>query len=547
MMRSARPKRQASTRRRVGGGAPTKTASTRVLRLAPLVVSACAVLLCAATPVQSRTKMTPHNVPPTGSSVTQMFVKEITPPDAVLFLDDGRPVKAGKWIPVTPGPHSITGQSQSGYLEDPYGKPYQFKIDLGESKTIPLITVPDNAPATVTIATVDPPGAKITLNGRTTYKGETIGPGTTIEIMPEGSAGSVKVTANAEAEDYKPWSMDSEVKRKETRTLDIKLARLVYGTATLTLKPPDASGCQVVLVDTKGVSHPITAQPKGQRLSPGEYTVKAEALNYREKNPGSTVTVRDHEDASVRVELVKNEGSLKLSFEPKPVVPATVSESNRRLVLSNSGEYLLTPDTPHKLVCKAEGFEDCSLLELSFRPGESKSLTVAMKPLPCIVKFDVVPRDAIVEIAAGDKVVANDASGAVERTIRLDPGHDGSDKVYHYSVAKPGFTKDLLNKACEGDITVKPGKTVSLPDMELRSIKNVLEATLVRDDHNRIAVEKNRPMIGDGLTVEQLQAASRLARDPSVSDGLVAMGYGWKWRDMPQFYQKEAARRGRTR
>lgn len=476
---------------------------------------------------------------------TSVKVVAIEPSDADLRLDGATPIKPGEWIRVTAGSHTITGESPRGYLKDPRA----FRVTAGEQKVIDEITVCDNAPPVVKIGKVDPPEAritKITVNGMTeTEEGTPIRPGMTVNVKPKGEENPVKVNVTVEAEDYQPWTMpdDVEVKWKETWTTpEVKLVRLRYGTVGLTVNPTEAGGpAKVSLVDKEGRSYPIT-KPQGERLPPGEYTVKAGAPDYREKNPGSTVTVKDHELASVLVELVRAEGRLKLSFEPKPVASVSVYESGASLGAADDGSYRLSPDIAHSLVFRALGFKDAER-SVTLGSNETKSLELKMDPLPGALRLTVEPKDAIVKVTDADgKVVQTDETGTAERTIKLKPGEDGSSRVYHYRVHKDGLRKGLLaqDEDCTGSFTVEPDKTVSVADtIVLKSIKDVLDGTLARDDRTRIIVEDNRPAIKGGFTAEQLEAAAGLAIHSSVKNEIV-----WgalRWRDMPKYYREKAA------
>ena len=456
---------------------------------------------------------------------TWVMVTKVDPSDAELNLEDGAPIKPGQQVKVSPGRHSITGESPRGYLE----KPYEFTMAVGHEETIALITVPDGLPPSVTIGKVDPPEAKITVNGRPAKAGSTV------EVRPEGSANSVKVSVVVEADDYSPWTMDRELKWKgEPWTLpDVKLPRLVYGNVTLSVNPPEAEeSARVVLVDEEGQAHAITLKPEGVRLPPGKYASKAEATDYREKKPGSTVIVEDHQTTPVLVEFVKVEGRLMVSYQPQPVAAVSVYEAKDALVPGSDGSWLLSPDITHSLVFKALGFEDAKR-SVTLGSNVVRTLEVTMKPLPGIVKLNVEPNDALIEITADGKVIKTDKSDKAERTIQLSPGEDGSDKVHQYRVFRDGFAKDLFIADCQGDFTVERGKTISLPGaVVLKLVRLILqEGTLDMSDLS----------IRPGLKVEELLRAAVLADSPDLSDKFVKHGWGLKWHDMAEKFRERAA------
>jgi hypothetical protein len=446
---------------------------------------------------------------------TWVKVLAIEPSDADLKLDDGTPIEANQQVRVSPGRHSIMGESTRANPQ----KLQELTIVMGQEETIKSITVPDNAPPVVTIDKVDPPGAVVTVNR--------------VEVEPKGKEDSVKVSVEVKAEDYQTWNSEKVMKWKEKPWIipEVKLTRLRYGTVTLSVNPHEAEAT-VSLVDGKGQSHAIT-KPEGERFDIGVYTVKAEAPGYREKNPGQKVTIEDHKPTPVLVELVKKEGRLTLSFQPKPIVPVSVYESGARLAAGNDGSYLLSPGTPHNLVLRADGFEDVER-GVTVRSNETQSLTITMKPLPGTLKLSVKPNDAEVEITADGKVVKTDKSGAATREIKLDPREDGSGKVCHYKVTRPGFMKDLLTVDCTGDVTVERGKPVSLPDIiVLKSIRSILEE----------CVSKNNPCVPtDGLTVEQLEKAAELADAPAARNESVKDGWGCRWGQVAIKFREKAAR-----
>jgi len=482
---------------------------------------------------------------------TWVMVNKVEPPDAELVLDDRTPIRPGEKKPVKPGPHWITGESSRGYLKEPYEPPCRFTVEPGKPCLIDKITVPDNALPAVIIGRVEPAGATITVNGMTLYRGKTIRPGTTVNIKPEAGANSVKFNVTVTADDCKTWTQEKELKWKDAPWQipdPLVLPRRHWADVRLRVDPAQIDAHTKVWLEDAGVRHELKHGPEVTRLDLGDAAIKAYSVrispppDYREKNAGQKVTLEDQKETTVLVELVKNEGRLKLSFDPKPVAAVSVyGGSGVLLKPAEDGSYVLAPEVAHHLVCKAEGFEDCPLPEFTLRPGENRLLTARMNPKPGVLKLKVDPSDATIEITdAAGKIVTTDTSGTTERTIKLSPGEDGSDKAYRCKVTRYGFVKDLLNVGSEDDVTIQRGKTVSLRDTQLKPIKDILQTTLARDARGGVIVENNRPAIKGGLAAEELEAAAGLATHPSVKDVIV-----WgalRWRDMPKYYREKAGK-----
>ena len=476
---------------------------------------------------------------------TGVIIEKIEPADAELVLDGRTPIRPGEKKPVTPGRHWITGESPRGYLKDK--DRYEFSVLPGETKRIPLIEIP-NVPPTVIIGKVEPDSATTTVNGKPA-KANSI-----IEVKPEGRAESVKVNVTVTKDDYETWTQESDLKWKEEWKIPdpLVLTRLRWAKVCLTVNPKEMDEyTHVWIVDAAGSEQElkhgrectrVDLSQKGQTYT---YTVKVKPpADYRLKEPIKPVIVKDHETTPLLVELVKKEGRLKLSFDPKPVVVVSVyDEHGKSRGTGDCGDYCYTlvPDVQHVFVCTASGFEDTTLKK-TLAPGEELTETVTMEPRKATLQLTTraICRDdatlyPIVQITDPDgKLLIESRDNTAERKIALDPEKDGSDKLYHYRVFRDGFRKDLHTADWQGDIVAQRGKTIQLDKMVLKCIRQVLE-------EEAIPIETNPCEPRGYLTSEELDIAARLADDPTIKDSYVKHGWGCKWRDVAGKCRERAA------
>ena len=250
-----------------------------------------------------------------------------------------------------------------------------------------------------------------------------------------------------------------------------------------------------------------------------EYTLTATAEGYEDYTATTPVKFTSDEKKQLDITMVKKDvpsvlsGTVKSNDDKAPIKSATITLKN------NANEYAATTDDngaytisvvkseeTYTLTAKAEGYEDKTITDVTFTPGEPKTQDITMIKIdnPSTMQGKVTCNDepvegAVVRIAAKDNKYV---------TYRATTTADGS---YSIKVVKSEktYTLTVTDGECEDytedNITFNPGETTT---------KNI-SLTKTPEPENSVTLGKYNKMLKDG------------------TDEDVYVGHGYSWAAAP--------------
>ena len=250
-----------------------------------------------------------------------------------------------------------------------------------------------------------------------------------------------------------------------------------------------------------------------------EYTLTATAEGYEDYTATAPVKFTSDEKKQLDITMVKKDvpsvlsGTVKSNDDKAPIKGATITLKN------NANEYAATTDDngaytisvvkseeTYTLTAKAEGYEDKTITDVTFTPGEPKTQDITMIKIdnPSTMQGKVTCNDepvegAVVRIAAKDNKYV---------TYRATTTADGS---YSIKVVKSEktYTLTVTDGECEDytedNITFNPGETTT---------KNI-SLTKTPEPENSVTLGKYNKMLKDG------------------TDEDVYVGHGYSWAAAP--------------
>lgn len=250
-----------------------------------------------------------------------------------------------------------------------------------------------------------------------------------------------------------------------------------------------------------------------------EYTLTATAEGYEDYTATAPVKFTSDEKKQLDITMVKKDmpsvlsGTVKSNDDKAPIKGATITLKN------NANEYAATTDDngaytisvvkseeTYTLTAKAEGYEDKTITDVTFTPGEPKTQDITMIKIdnPSTMQGKVTCNDepvegAVVRIAAKDNKYV---------TYRATTTADGS---YSIKVVKSEktYTLTVTDGECEDytedNITFTPGETTT---------KNI-SLTKTPEPENSVTLGKYNKMLKDG------------------TDEDVYVGHGYSWAAAP--------------
>lgn len=233
-----------------------------------------------------------------------------------------------------------------------------------------------------------------------------------------------------------------------------------------------------------------------------EYTLTATAEGYDDYSAAEPVKFTSDEKKSLNIEMTKKDvpselsGKVKSNDDNAPVAGAVItltSGDNKYSTTSDeSGNYTMTvvkSEETYTLTAKAEGYEDKTIADVTFTPGEPKTQDITMIKIdnPATMQGKVTCNDepvegAVVRIAAKDnKYVTYSATTTADGSYSIKVVK--SEKTYTLTVTD-GECEDYT----EDNITFTPGETTT---------KNI-SLTKTPEPENSVTLGKYNKMLKDG-------------------------------------------------